>query len=480
MNSRKMPYGRKNRFAFTAGAAMIWLLLLMHANVDAREKPAETVTLPGSFSSLAESVNPAVVNIRTEKKSRETERFFQQFEQKQDPFDDFFDRFFGQGPQWENRQRSLGSGFIIDKEGYIVTNSHVVENADKIKVILKDGKEFEAVLVGLDSKTDLALIRVEAKQNLPYVKLGSSANVKVGQWVVAIGSPFGLEQTVTAGIVSAKGRVIGSGPYDDYIQTDASINPGNSGGPLVNMEGEVIGINTAIIASGQGIGFAIPVDMAKGIIEQLKAHGVVSRGFLGVSIQNISKDVAEYYEIDDGQGVMVVEVVPGGPADKAGIRARDIILQVDGRKVADSRALSALIAETAAGKTLAVLILRNGSEMTLGVEIGKMDEEQPPADSPARKTAKDLGIEVSELTDELGRKYNLTESSGVIVLMVEPDSAAEEAGIMHGDIIKEINHHPVKTLKDFQKIIGEIPGGELIHFFLKRKNIGFIVIRMTR
>ncbi|RJP80566.1 MAG: DegQ family serine endoprotease [Desulfobacteraceae bacterium] len=458
--------------------------ILSFSRADAREKPIDTIILPGSFSSLAESVSPSVVNIRTEKKIKGAGGDFHYFDQKpfrqDDPFNEFFNRFFGNNPQFDHPQRSLGSGFIVDKEGYIVTNSHVVENADKIKVILKDGKEFEATIIGLDVKTDLALIKVEAKQNLPCLKLGSSANVKVGQWVVAIGSPFGLEQTVTAGIVSAKGRVIGSGPYDDFIQTDASINPGNSGGPLLDMDGEVVGINTAIIASGQGIGFAIPVDLAKGIIEQLKKHGTVSRGFLGVSIQNISKELAEYYNIDDGKGVLVVEVVPGGPADHAGIQAKDIILEINGRKVDNSRALSSLVAETDVGKKVAVLVLRGGSEIKLHVEIGRMNDDTSPEDSQGGKTEEDLGIEVSEFTDEVGEKYNLNESGGVIVLDVEPDSQAEEAGIMHGDIIKEINHHSVKTLKDFKTLISRIKSGEQIQFFIKRKNIGFIVVRMTR
>jgi serine protease Do len=423
--------------------------ILSFPEVDAREKPADAITLPGSFSSLAESVSPAVVNIRTEKVAKGTGRVYRHFNRKpfsqDDPFNEFFDKFFGDDPQREHRLQSLGSGFIIDKQGYIVTNNHVVENADKIKVILKDGKEFEATVIGLDPKTDLALIKVEAKQNLPCVKFGNSKNLKVGQWVVAIGSPFGLEQTVTAGIVSAKGRVIGSGPYDNFIQTDASINPGNSGGPLLNMEGEVIGINTAIIASGQGIGFAIPIDLAEGIIDQLKVHGTVTRGFLGVSIQNISKELAKYFNIDDGKGVLVVEVVPGGPADSAGILAKDIILEVNSRKVENSRALSGLIAETAVGKTLEVLVLRDGLKTKLTVEIGRMNEEKFPVKSQNRKTEEDLGLEVSELTDEVADKYNLSDSGGVIVLDVEPDSQGDEAGIMHGDIIKEINHHPIKT-----------------------------------
>jgi len=470
--------------------AWIFLVCMVTAGIwcsfqaEAREIPVDAVTLPGSFSSLAESVGPAVVHIRTEKITKSMGRGFRHFDPKlfrqDDPFHEFLNRFFEDDPQREDRYRSLGSGFIVGKEGYIVTNDHVVEDADKIKVILKDGKEFEAVLIGLDSKTDLALIKVEPKQNLPCVKIGNSENIKVGQWVVAIGSPFGLEQTVTAGIVSAKGRVIGSGPYDDFIQTDASINPGNSGGPLLNMEGEVIGINTALIASGQGIGFAIPIDLAKGIIDQLKKNGIVTRGFLGVSIQDISKELSEYYNIEDGKGVLVVEVVPGGPADNAGILAKDIILEVNGMRMENSRALSSLVAETSVGKTIEILLLRGGLDKKLTVEIGRMNDKNLPVDSQNKKTEEVFGIEVSELTDEFADKYNLSESGGVIVLDVEPDSIGDDAGILHGDIIKEINHYPVNSLGDFNKILGEIKSGEQIQMFIKRSNIGFIVVRITR
>jgi len=460
----------------------IFFICMMIASIrpfpgaEAREIPVDAVIFPGSFSSLAESVGPAVVNIRTEKMTKGMGRVFH----PDDPLNEFFDRFFEDDPQMENHQPSLGSGFIIGKEGYIVTNNHVVEDADKIKVILKDGKEFEATVIGLDSKTDLALIKVEPKQNLPCVKIGNSGIIKVGQWVVAIGSPFGLEQTVTAGIVSAKGRVIGSGPYDDFIQTDASINPGNSGGPLVNMEGEVVGINTAIITSGQGIGFAIPIDPAKGIIDQLKKNGIVTRGFLGVSIQDISEEVSEYYNIEDGKGVLVVEVVPGSPADNAGILAKDIILEANGVRMESSRILSSLVAETAVGSTVEILLSRDGSEKKLTVEIGKMNDNRFPVDPQSKKKEENLGLEVSEITDEFADQYNLRESDGVIVLEVEPDSKGGKAGIMHGDIIKEINHHPVKSLLDFNKILGEIKPGEQIQMFIKRNNIGFIVVQITR
>jgi serine protease Do len=284
---------------------------------------------------------------------------------REQPFNDFFERFFGEEMQREFKQPSLGSGFIIDKEGYVVTNNHVIEDADQIKVKLGDEKEFDAQVIGRDASTDLALLKIKSAQDLPVVKLGDSAQLKVGQWVVAIGSPFGLERTVTAGIVSAKGRVIGSGPYDDFIQTDASINPGNSGGPLINLKGEVIGINTAIVASGQGIGFAIPIDLAKGIIAQLKAGGEVTRGWLGVAIQDVSPEMADYYGVEAKKGVFVADVFKGDPADAAGIKPKDIIVEVNGQKVETTRQLTSLVADIPVGQTAKVKVLRDGQPRTL-------------------------------------------------------------------------------------------------------------------
>ncbi|RLC25623.1 MAG: peptidase, partial [Deltaproteobacteria bacterium] len=296
-----------------------------------------TGTIPESFSSIAKKASPAVINIRTVQTIQGGGPVFRHFfnspNGKDDPRNEFFRRFYNGAPQREYKRNSLGSGFIIDKKGYIVTNNHVVDNADEIQVIMNDGKEFDAKILGRDPKTDLAVLKIESDQDLPTIQFEDSDNLEVGQWVVAIGSPFGLEHTVTAGIVSAKGRVLGSGPYDDFIQTDASINPGNSGGPLLNLDGKVVGINTAIIRHGQGIGFAIPVTLAKKIIEQLKDDGEVTRGWLGVVIQNLNKDVADYYGAKDAKGALVMDVVKGNPADEAGIQPKDIILKVDDKKI---------------------------------------------------------------------------------------------------------------------------------------------------
>ena len=439
---------------------------------------------PENFSSLAEMASPSVVNIRTVKIIKGGGPVFRHFfrgpKNGEDPFQDFFDKFFGEENQREFKQRSLGSGFIIDKDGYIVTNNHVVENAEKIKVKLKDGKEFDAEIIGRDPNTDLALIKISPENNLPALMLGNSNELKVGQWVVAIGSPFGLEHTVTAGIVSAKGRVIGSGPYDDFIQTDASINPGNSGGPLINMDGEVVGINTAIIAGGQGIGFAIPVNLAKGIVAQLKKYGDVTRGWLGVAIQDISGEIAEYYGLGNRKGVLVTEVFPNDPADQAGIKPKDIILDIDGKKIETSRALTSIIANKAVGEKVSILVFRNGKKKTMTVEIAKRKDTKLSVKQNKKMHEDELGVRVADITGEIARRFNITESGGVIVIGVDPKSKASEAGIMVGDIIKEINHTAITAEKDYKKMILNIKSGETIQMFIRRMNSGFIVLKFEK
>ncbi|MCJ7540517.1 MAG: DegQ family serine endoprotease [Desulfobacterales bacterium] len=447
-------------------------------------KSDTTFLLPDSFSNLAESASPAVVNIRTVKTIKGGGRVFRHFKKgpfgDDDPMKDFFDRFLDEDQKRDFKQRSLGSGFIIDKDGYIVTNNHVIDNADKIVVILKDEKEFEAKIVGRDKNTDLALIKIESNHNLPVLGFGDSDALKVGQWVVAIGNPFGLEQTVTAGIVSAKGRVIGSGPYDDFIQTDASINPGNSGGPLLNMKGEVIGINTAIVAGGQGIGFAIPVNLAKNVIVQLKSTGEVTRGWLGVGIQDISEEVAEYYGIKEKKGVLVTEVFPGDPADLAGIKPKDIILSVNGKAVDSARQLTGMIADISVGDTIQIKINRNGKTRTTDVKIAKREDTKISGKSTQEREQAQLGIQASEITPETARRFNLKDTAGIIVVGVDPESKAAEAGLQMHDIIREINHKNITSVSDFNKTINDIPEGETINLFIRRMNRGFLVIKITK
>ena len=441
--------------------------------------------VPESFSALAESVSPAVVNIRTETVTtydggRVYRHFFNQPFGQNDPFSEFFDNFFNAPNQREYKHQSLGSGFIIDRDGYIVTNNHVIEKADKISVKLKDGQEFAAEVVGTDAKTDLALLKIASESKLPALELGDSEALKIGDWVVAIGSPFGLEQTVTAGIVSAKGRVIGAGPYDDFIQTDASINPGNSGGPLLNLKGQVVGINTAIVATGQGIGFAIPANMAKNIILQLKQSGAVTRGWMGVGIQPVSEELAEYYKLENKQGALVTEVFPGDPADKAGIKPRDIILSVDGRKVTDSRDLSALIAEIPVGEKIAVELMRDGKRKTVTVTIAKRQETEAARQGKSGDPDAALGITVAEITDDIARRLDLNIDQGVVVTDVVRGSKGDLAGLSVGDVVLEINHQKINNVKGFQNIMAGIAEGDPLQMIIRKKNGTILVVTMAR
>jgi len=440
--------------------------------------------IPQNFSELAATVSPAVVHIRVEKTVKGRSPAGGPFGQNpfgdNEQFKDFFGRHWGNQGRPEFKQPAQGSGFVIDKSGLIVTNNHVVEGADKITVILKDESRYTAEIVGLDPVTDIALIRVNPQKDLPVVRLGSSDDLKVGEWVVAIGAPFGLEYTVTAGIVSAKGRVIGSGPYDDFIQTDASINPGNSGGPLINMQGEVVGINTMIIAGGQGIGFAIPVKQAKGIIAQLETNGEVTRGWLGVTIQDVNEDLADYYGIKGKSGAMVAEVVPGDPADKAGIKPGDIITAVNGQAVSGSRDLTNLAAGLQVGETASVTILRNGAPQTLDVKIGKRPLTLAAASQRNRhENEGQYGFEVTELTPELARQYNLQESTGIVVVGVAPDSKADAAGVKKGDVILEVNRVSVSSVKDFKNLLDQNKKSDGISLLVKRMNAGLMVIRLA-
>jgi serine protease Do len=441
--------------------------------------------VPENFSQLAEVARPSVVNIRTEKTVQGGGKVFRHFfgnpfgDRERDPFREFFGPF-EEGPSKEFKQRSLGSGFIIDNEGFIVTNNHVVEGADQIKVRLANESEYEATVIGRDPKTDLALIKIEGAQGMVPFKMGDSDAQQVGTWVVAIGSPFGLEQTVTAGIVSAKGRIIGSGPYDDFIQTDASINPGNSGGPLINMKGEVIGINTAIVASGQGIGFAIPINMAKDIIAQLKSKGEVTRGWMGVGIQDLTPELAEYYKVKGETGVLVTQIFEGDPADKAGIKTNDIITAVNGAPVTTSRELSRRIAALGVGQKADITIMRDGRKKTVTVETAKRQEEQTLASKESESDDK-LGLSLQSLEPDIAARLGFDDAEkGVLVTGVESGSKADKAGVQQGDLIKEINRTPVAGMEDFRNQMNQVKKGEPIMLLLKRAQSGFIVAKMTR
>jgi serine protease Do len=456
--------------------------------------PVTAQMMPETFSGLAEKAQSSVVNIRTVKVTKQSDRvfrhFFGPFQQRRpgdenNPFHDFFGPFGRQEPpSREFRQQSLGSGFMLDSDGYIVTNNHVVEDADEIKVRLTNGKEFDAEIVGRDPKTDLALIRIAPSGDLKPLPLGDSDALKVGEWVVAIGSPFGLEQTVTAGIVSAKGRVIGAGPYDDFIQTDASINPGNSGGPLLDMEGRVVGINTAIVASGQGIGFAIPIDMARNIIDQLKTEGVVNRGWLGVSIQDVTSELKEYYDLKSDSGVLVTEVHEGQPAERDGIEQGDVIISVDGKAVEDARDLSATIAGLPVGKAVDIRLVREGRERTVEVTLGRRaDGERAIGAAPGTgetKNGEQLGLSFTDLTPQMARQLGLDADGGVVVSGVESDSKADEAGFQRGDLILELNRKRVDDVQDLKKALNGVKSGETVRFLIRRPRAGMMVISLER
>ncbi len=477
----------KQAFKFTRYIVVVLMVTLMISSglpMATASKNAPVKMVPQNFSALAATVSPAVVHIRVEKTVKGGGPALHQFGKNpfggNEQFKDFFGRNFGQQRQPEFKQPGQGSGFIIDKTGYIVTNNHVVEGADSIKVILKDKTEYDAEIIGRDPVTDIALIKVKAEGNLATVPLGSSDNLKVGEWVAAIGSPFGLEHTMTAGIVSAKGRVIGSGPYDDFIQTDASINPGNSGGPLINMQGEVVGINTMIIAGGNGIGFAIPIDLAKGIVTQLKTSGEVTRGWLGVTIQDLKGDMADYYGVKDQSGVLVASVVPGDPADRAGIQSKDIITEVDGKKITTSRELTTLAAMLGVGDTARVTVLRDGKQKAFDVKIGKRPLTMASASDHQQKEKEDqYGFQVTELTPQVAQRYNIKETKGVIVVGVAPNGKAQAAGIQQGDLIIEINRENVASVKDFKNLIDQHKNSDGINLLVKRMNAGLVLIHLV-
>jgi serine protease Do len=485
---------------FALAPLVILLLLAIGPTAFAR-------SAPDSFADLAEKLLPAVVNIATTTKITEANRGDPDLEEL---FRQFFDRQRrggsggnqGQGDQGDSGSgdnsgngggsgvlprevTSLGSGFIIDPTGYIVTNNHVIESAEEITVRMQDGTEYKARVIGHDPKTDLALLKVNAPQPLPYVEWGDSDKARIGDWVIAIGNPFGLGGSVTAGILSARQRDINAGPYDDFLQTDAAINRGNSGGPMFDLDGKVIGINTAIFSPSGGsigIGFALPSSLAKPIVAQLKQFGHPRRGWLGVRIQSVTPELAEGLKMTKPMGALIAAVTEGGPAEKAGIRQGDVVVRFDGKSIQEMRHLPLIVAETPFDTQVPVVVLRQGREMTFQVKIGELDEtaESKIADTgptPAKPKSPEstrtiLGLNLAEMTEQLRQRYNIAdEASGVVVLNVEGKSGAAGKGLKAGDVIVEVDQNSVATPADVEKRIAlaKANGYKVVTFLIYRQ-----------
>ncbi|MHC1724869.1 MAG: Do family serine endopeptidase [Syntrophobacteraceae bacterium] len=424
------------------------------------------------FTPLVEMLTPSVVNVKVSKVEK-ADFPFQQM--PGNPFGQFFN---SPGFPQNRPVQGAGSGVIISSDGYILTNNHVVEGAKEVEVTLNDRKEFKAQIIGLDPKTDLAIVKIDAGRSLPAANIGDSSALRVGDWVLAIGNPFGLNQTVTSGIVSAKGRVIGAGPYDDFIQTDASINPGNSGGPLFNMNGEVVGINTAIIAEGQGIGFAIPINTAKPLIPQLEAKGEVTRGYLGVNIQTVTPELAAALHLKDAQGALVAEVLPGGPADKAGISRGDLIISFDANPVKDSHDLPVLVAATPVDKEVPIIVVRNGKDHQISARIAKLESEGTKRAKTKTSAQSKLGLQIQDLDSQTARQLGIDSAYGVVVVNVQPGSPAERASIQQGDAIVEVNRRVVKSASDLREEIAKVPNGDGVLLLVKnRQGSRYVVVK---
>ncbi len=428
---------------------------------------ASAGAVPDSFAPLVKKASPSVVYISTKKIVHRFSPFGQN-----DPLRDFFEKFYGNRMPREIPQTALGTGFIIDKDGYILTNNHVVDSADEIKVTLDNNSTFEAKIIGRDPETDVALIKIDGAKNLKPLALGDSDKIEVGDWVVAIGDPYGLSKTVTAGIVSAKYRnnVMG-GSFDNFIQTDASINPGNSGGPLLNIKGEVIGINSAIYSQtggSVGIGFAIPINMAKDILPMLK-KGKIERGWLGVMVQSIDPDLKEKLGLKSENGALISNVDPNGPSEKAGLKRGDVIVSFQGKDVKDSKNLPYIVSSTPVGTNAEVVVIRNGERKTFHVKLGERPSSgEEMAENQSSKL--NLGLQVEALTPEIARRYGISDTEGLLVVNVDYNSPAAEAGLMRGDIILEVDRQKMRTEDDFDRKLKDYKPGDKILLLIKRRN----------
>ena len=443
------------------------------ANADAIKTLQNTSR---AFSAVAKEATPAVVAVQVRTKVSASQGVFSGNE-------DFFERFFGQRmprqPQQprEQWQEGQASGFIISPDGYILTNNHVVDGADEIKIIMSNGQEYKKVdVIGTDDKADVALLKIKDVNNLPTLELGNSDDLEIGEWVIAIGNPFGLTETVTVGVVSALGRKIGGEDvYQDFIQTDAAINPGNSGGPLLNLEGKVVGINSAIITGDRGymgIGLAIPINMAKAIADQLIKTGKVQRGYAGISMQDVPADMAEFFKLDNTNGAIVTSVTPDSPADKAGLKKDDVVIQIDNKKIIDTQDVKNIIGFTTPGTDVDITIMRNGKEKKLTMTVGSQQESEI-ADTSA--IGKKLGLEVQTIDKDTAEKYDIEKGKGVLIIDVKPGSAADGAGLRSGMIILEVNRQKITNVGDFNQALKESEKTKKAYLFVKVNRMMYYV-----
>lgn len=471
------------RYRGIAAVVMIGILLLWEAALPSRSgaadlstgtespllAPAATVQ-PLSFADVAARAMPAVVNIMATQ-TPGSPPLRDPFGEEDDPLEQLLEPFFGELPPGEGQ--SLGSGFIISADGYIVTTHHVIGHAKQITVRLTQPRreEYTAKVIGVDDLTDLALIKISAPGSLPVIPLGSSVDLRIGDWLIAIGNPFGLDQTVTAGIVSGKGRVIGAGPYDDFIQTDASINPGNSGGPLLNARGEVVGVNSTILSRAGadiGIGFAIPIDLVKSVMAELKTKGKVTRGWLGVTLQPVTPDLAFFFKLKEAGGVLIAEVSKGGPAELAGIRRGDVIVSVNRTPILEFNQLPAIVARIPAGDRAEIVVVRDARERTFTVTVGELPGVSPVA-APEDIREECWGMTLTDISSGAIRRFRLEAGQeGVVVIGVERDSSAAHAGIRAGDVIEEINRKPTRSLNDFAIAVAEVGDSDRILILSRR------------
>jgi serine protease Do len=445
---------------------------------DKRQPPAATIdaravlqAMEEAFSAVADRVTPAVVNVSATPKraaggsSDDPQRFREFFGEE------FYERYFRRRPREE--PRSSGSGVIVDPAGYILTNHHVIENAQDITVRLSDSRKFSATLVGRDPKTDLAVLKVQAPGPLPAAEMGDSERLRVGQWVIAIGNPFGLDRTVTVGIVSATARTrVGVATYENFIQTDASINPGNSGGPLLNLDGRVVGINTAIVASGQGIGFSIPINEAKSVMSQLIARGKVVRGWLGIAIQDVTDELASSFGVREREGVLVADVMKGGPAEAAGLRPGDVIVELNGTKIREVPDLQRRVAAVAPGQTVAVGVVREGKPQRLSVRIGEMPAEDPVTPASVDPEPEGFGLQIEALAPDSAERLGVPFSHGLLVTDVASGGPADRAGLRRGDIILEVDRRTVHDAPSLQKALAAVPAGRSVLIWVHRPGAG--------